>query len=332
LRRRGLSLLLVACGLALTVVLLVVARPAEILALAGRSRLGGVLAGAGCAAGILLARGLRLASLTVSRLSSGRAVAVVAVSQVATAVLPLRLGDVATVGLLHLGGVGGPARSLSVALALRLLDALTLLVFCCAVLPWLGFPIAAPLALLGALALALALVVALGDRALRRLASTRSGAGPRRRRVLRSMLRARRELRDTLRAPRRVAAATAFSFVAWGGVWLQTSALLGAMALRWPPDHVLVGVLGASLGASLPLNSVGSFGSMEAGWVAALAALGHDPAVALRAGFATHLWSVVFTIAFGAVAVGFLAASHPGSRRRIWRAWRSAERNTPTGP
>lgn len=312
---RGVSLLLVGVGAALTVALLAVARPAQVFALAGSSRPAGIATGAALAGGVLVIRGLRLVALARPGLAPARGTAVIAISQVATGVLPLRLGEVATVGLLHLAGIGGPARSVSLAVVMRLLDAATLLLFCAAALFWLRFPIAAPLALLALLGGALALAAMLGDRLLRRLAATRTSAGAARRRLLRGLLSARRELRHTLRAPRRVAAAVALSLLSWAGVWLQTIALLRAMSLEWPAGHVLIGVLGASTGAALPLNSVGSFGTMEAGWVAALAALGHDAGDALRAGFATHLWSVVFTIFFGSVALLTLIASHAASRR-----------------
>ena len=82
------------------------------------------------------------------------------------------------------------------------------------------------------------------------------------------------------------------------------------MGLEWPPDSILLGMIGAALGASLPLNAVGTFGTQEAGWAAALATVGVPAKAALAAGFASHSWSVAFAAVHCLVALPFLLAWH----------------------
>ncbi len=78
----------------------------------------------------------------------------------------------------------------------------------------------------------------------------------------------------------------------------------------------MVGVIGAGLGSLLPVNIVGSFGSQEAGWTAALAGVGVEPRAALAAGFACHLWSLAFNVVLGLAGAAALAARQPGSSPR----------------
>jgi len=122
----------------------------------------------------------------------------------------------------------------------------------------------------------------------------------------------RRELALAARSPLRAWGSVALSLLVWGAIWAVTLALLRGMGLPWPPGSVLLGVVGAALGSSLPVNSVGNFGTQEAGWAAALAGVGVPAQQALAAGFACHLWVLVLLVPLGLAGAAYLIAVQPG--------------------
>jgi len=305
-RRRLAPWLLAAVGAALAVALLAVAEPARIAELLRRTSWDAVLLAIGLQAAVTATRGVRLALLAGGRLSPVRASAVVAVSQVATALLPWRVGELALLPLLRAAGLPGKVRALSLLLAQRALDLAAVLAWSVVAAAALGgSPVAAGFALAALLAAGWA-GVRLGERVLRRRAARWRRAGGWRRRSLRQVLETRRELRTAARSPWRLGGAAACSLLAWAGLWT----LLRGMGLPWPAGAVLLGVLGAALGSSLPINAVGSFGSMEAGWTAAMAPFGLPTAEVVASGFATHLWSVLFALLLAAAAVPLLRPRH----------------------
>jgi len=300
-RQRAWPLLLL--GLVLAVGLLAVARPQHVVQLAIRAQPSGLAAAFAVTAAVAALRGLRLKVVVGRSLGALRALAVHAVTQFAAAVVPMRLGEAATLPLLHRAGVPGLLRGVSVVVTVRLLDLLALLVWATVAGLWLGARGAlagTALVIVAATVLAVAAVV---QRFLAAAARRYRHASPRWRRVLRQALQVRAELKRLVATPGRAAAAMALSLAAWGGVWWVTVLLLRAMGLVWPAATVLWGTLGATLGAALPLNAVGNFGTLEAGWTAALTALGIPASQALAAGFATHAWSLLFNAALAAAAV-----------------------------
>jgi uncharacterized membrane protein YbhN (UPF0104 family) len=52
----------------------------------------------------------------------------------------------------------------------------------------------------------------------------------------------------------------------------------------------------------LPFNVFGNLGTLEAGWTAALTALGVPLQVAAATGVAAHLWGLIFAAFFGLAA------------------------------
>lgn len=304
--RGPLSWLLAATGLALAAALLAVADPARIVALVRQTTWGAVALAFALQAGVTLARGVRLSLLAGPRLPPVPATAVAAVSQAATAILPWRIGELALLPLLRAAGLPGSLRAVSLLLAQRALDL-------AAVLSWSVVAAATLGGSPGLAALALAALVVAGwagssggERALRRRSSRWRHAGGWRRRALRQVLETRRELRRAARSPWRLGGAGACSLVTWAGLWALMVTLLRGMGLPWPAGPVLLGVLGAALGSSLPINAVGSFGSMEAGWTTAMAPFSLPTAEVVAAGFATHLWSVLFSLALAALAIPLL--------------------------
>jgi uncharacterized membrane protein YbhN (UPF0104 family) len=315
-RLRPLTLILGALGAILAVALFVAAEPVEVLGLVRSADWRGILVALAWASGIVAARGARLRLVVGARLSVARGSAVMALAQLAVSLIPMRMGELAIVPLLRLAGVPGTLRALSVLVLLRFLDVASLLVLTVVAATFLGLSApAAGVALVLFSAIGLTVVVA-GMRSLRVLAArwrTRRGL---RRRFLRQALQLRREWRERARSPFRVAALVVCSIAAWVGVWGLTVALLRAMGFDWKAGHVLLGMLGASVGASLPFNAFGNFGTLEGGWAAALSLVGVPASQALATGFATHLYSLVFTLLFGAAGALLLAATSSRSAAR----------------
>jgi uncharacterized membrane protein YbhN (UPF0104 family) len=314
--RRATAWILASVGVAIAVALVGMARPATIGALVAGSQPRGVaLAFAGSTL-VLLLRGLRLAVVAGSRLRLSRAVALVGVASAAAALMPLRTGDLALIPLLRTVGVPGTIRGFSLLVSLRLLDLAGLLLWVLVAAVALGGRYGWAVLPLAAVPLLAAAGVGLAGRWLRRVARRWRRTGGVRRRALRQLLQVRRELREAARSPRRAGGALLLSFAIWGGIWAFTTTLVRAMGLAWPSSAVLLGVVGASVGAALPLNAFGNFGTLEAGWTAALAAVGVPASEALAAGFATHLFSVVFVAVLGAASGLYLALVHPRSGAR----------------
>ena len=290
--RRAWPLLLL--GLLLALGLFVAGSPSRIFALAAQAHPAGLAGAFLVTTAVAVLRGLRLRVVVGASLRISQALGVHAVTQLATSVVPMRLGEAAILPLLHRAGVGGLLRGLSVALTVRLLDLLALLAWATAAGAWMGVRGSTAGFLLAILVIITVAATALGQRVLGLAARRLRRAAPRRRRVLRQLLRVRAELRRLVATPPRAAAAVALSLAAWGGVWWVTLLLLRAMKVHWPAASVLWGTVGATAGAALPINAVGNFGTLEAGWTAALAGLGIPAGEALAAGFATHAWSLVF--------------------------------------
>lgn len=286
------------------------AKPAQVLELARRTSVEGLALGFAWATAVLLLRALRLGLLSGGRLGVGRAAAVIAASQLPVIVLPMRLGELAFFPALRAAGVRGGVRGLGFLVLTRALDVSGLVVWALAVGLWMRVPGLATVAVLAAAA-AVALYVALRvTRAARRLLLRARHGGAWRRRLILQGLTVRHELTRVARSPWRAAVVVMCSLGTWAGIWQLTVALVHGMGLTWPQSAILLGLIGAAMGASIPLNAVGSFGTQEAGWAAALATLGVPTPAALAAGFASHSWSVVFAALHCLVAAPILWVWH----------------------
>ena len=303
---------LAAVGLTLAVGLFLIAQPRNVVTLALSARPALLLVALAGTFVVQAFRGLRLALLAGPAIRVAPASAAAAISQLASGVLPLRIGELALVPLLQAAGLPGTIHGLAVLVFARILDL-------AAILAW-GVVAAAviggdpTIAGAGLLLLAVALVVAalVGTRVLVRIARLWRARRGWRRRVVAQLLRTRSEVALIARSPARAGGSVAVSLLLWGGIWGVTVVLLRAMQLRWPAGPVLLGVVGGALGSSLPVNSVGTFGTQEAGWTAALAGTGVPVKQALAAGFACHLWVLVFSLVIGAVAAIYLLRLQPG--------------------
>ena len=205
----------------------------------------------------------------------------------------------------------GVIRGLSLLVLGRVLDLAALLVWAVVAAAMIGRSPVVVIVGLAILIPALPLAAALGLRFLRTVAHAWRVRRGWRRRVLLQLLQVRRELWLAARSPTRALGAVALSLLVWGAIWGMTLTLLRGMGLPWPAGPVLLGVVGAALGSSLPVNSVGNFGTQEAGWAAALTGVGVPPQQALAAGFACHLWILVFSVVLGAAGAVYLTRTQP---------------------
>ena len=329
--RRLAPWLLGGAGLALAVALALTATPARIWEYARHASWPGLAAAFAWAVVIAGARGVRLSLLLGRRTPADLAVAAASVAQLAVSILPWRVGELALVPALRAAGLPGTLRAISVLVVSRVLDVAILLAWGIAAAVLLGAPLGvAPLAL-AFLAGAVWLAWRVGGALLARIAATWRRPPGLRRAFLRHALQARRELRHAGRSPARFGGAVACSLLAWAGVWGLCVALIRSMSLDWPAGAVLLAVVGASLAAAVPINAVGNFGTLEAGWAASLAATGASAADALASGFAVHLWSLLFSAVLGALAAFWLVARRSMTPVSHERDAASIRRSSDTG-
>ncbi len=89
------------------------------------------------------------------------------------------------------------------------------------------------------------------------------------------------------------------SLLVWMG-WFGTAwALLGAMGFgRLSFSQVVIGSTGGVLTGVLPVNAVGNWGTMQAGWTAGFALFGVSPQDGIATGFAVQIYVLLFTAVF----------------------------------
>lgn len=306
---RGSRLAAGAIGLVLLLIVLTLARPAEVWQLLRTTDLCLLAVATAVAMASLVMRGLRLALLLESgRLSLTRATLVAAAAQAAALFAPARTGELVLPWLLARYTGAGLASGVGTLLAARALDFATLGFWAgSAVLGVRGFDqpfllvaalllIAAPLLLLPALTGT--------DRLATRILAPR---GLRGRRWTRRIRRVRRELEAQRRRPLRLGLATLASLAMWGLQWALAWVLLVAMGHSWPPAKVVAGATVASLANLLPINVIGNLGTLEASWTAAFTALGVPLQEAAATGLATHVWGLLLAAILGALGWAILS-------------------------
>jgi len=102
------------------------------------------------------------------------------------------------------------------------------------------------------------------------------------------------------------ASAVGISLLCWLGVVAFTGVLTQGMGVVLSLDQLLLGVLGAAVGAALPFAGLGNLGPLEAGFATALNAGGIATKTALALGFALHLWTLALHFAFGLLGLALL--------------------------
>ncbi|MCD4747980.1 MAG: flippase-like domain-containing protein [Thermoanaerobaculales bacterium] len=259
---------------------------------------------ASAAAGSLVMRGLRLSLLLPPGvLKPLRAVPVAAVAQAAALFVPARVGELALPWLLRRDSGRDGAAGIATLLAARTLDT-------AALGAWAGAAIIfrhglnAPLALAAALGLLLPLVlVPMTVTTIDAFVCRRESAwGEKGALWANRVHRIREGLDEARRSPGRLIGAGLACLTSWAFQWTLAWWLLAAMGFRWPIWDVVTGSAVASLSNLLPFNLVANFGTLEAGWTAAFAAMGVPLNLAAATGLATHIWALIFAAVFGALA------------------------------
>jgi uncharacterized protein (TIRG00374 family) len=295
----------------LLAMVLAVARPHEVWRLLQSIDPGLLALASAFSVAFLALRGLRLL-LLLDRgiLNWPRAVLVAAAAQAAALFAPVRTGELALPLLLARATGRSFSAGVGTLFATRALDLATLGIWSgTAVLAVWGIhrpvAIAVSLALLVP-SLLLPLTVTAADRVALKCLGRRGGRG---RRWARRVRRVRNELDQLFRRPLRLMAATVVSIIMWGLQWTVAWVLLLAMGYRWPPMTVVAGSTSGAVANLLPFNLFGNLGTLEAGWTAALTALGISLQVAASTGLAAHLWGLVFAAFFGLASWIVLSAS-----------------------
>lgn len=299
---RGLAL---ASGSALALALFWIARPGSVFELVSALPTATVVAAFALHLGIVAVRGWRLKVLSEGRLPGGSAFLLFATSQAASALLPWRLGEMALPPLARWALRARLSHGAFWWLAGRFFD-LYSLALAVSLLASGGL---LPSALLvPALLLLLLLTTGALVSPQRRLWHRGTQLLPSRRWV-RGALRVRRLLAELSRNPRALAGSLVLSLFSWGLIVAFTASLCQAMHRGLTERQVLLAVLGATLGAAVPLASVGNLGPLEAGFASALTVTGVPAAQALALGFALHFWTLAFQLVLGIPALLLLATS-----------------------
>lgn len=275
-------------------------------------RVGWLIAALGAAFCVLVLRGLRFWVLARTA-PLGLVTGAVAVQNFLLRITPFRAGELSLPWLLARAGGESAAESLVSLVVVRLLD--LVIVLACAVgagLWWFGGALDASLFLLGGGAVALALVLirfrwclAIGVRVARwiaeRVGLMRVGFVPKTLTALEAAIAssARLSPRQWATLAASTAALTAVHFAIYG-------CLLMAFASPVSLPQLIVGTALTQVSAALPVPTVGSIGSYEAGWIVGFVWVGVPLAEAALMGVLTQLITLLFALIFAVPAAWLL--------------------------
>lgn len=124
-----------------------------------------------------------------------------------------------------------------------------------------------------------------------------------------------------LRAPMLLLPMLGLTLVIWLLLCLSFGAFVAAAGFELGLGALVLASLGPILASILPINAVGSLGTLEAGWVVGFVWAGLGRADALVTGLVMHLCILVISGLVGALAIRGLG-SHGWSRFKAWRAAR----------
>jgi uncharacterized membrane protein YbhN (UPF0104 family) len=86
------------------------------------------------------------------------------------------------------------------------------------------------------------------------------------------------------------------------GYGMAISLVIG-MSYKIPIFHIIIANAVASLTNIIPINSFGSFGTLELGWAGALLLYGVPKEIAISSGFSFHILAFSFTISLGLISI-----------------------------
>lgn len=309
---------LVATGTLIAALLLLHARPAAILGYLKATETSALLVAFGLHGALLTCRSWRLRLLSRGELPLLPSVLLFSTVQAASALLPWRLGELLLPPLAKaarnsrlakgafwwLGGrffdLWSLAALAALAAALRLLPAVVLppafLLLTFLTLLWCTAPVRLPWRWLG------------------RLAPSR--------RWVRGLWRFRYALTSFQKEKGFQRISFALSLGGWLLVAAYTGVLASGMGTELSPRQVLLAVVGAALGAAIPLAGLGNLGPLEAGFASALSLGGIPMQEALALGFALHFWTLLFQLLLGAAAFFALFRLSPPPQGKLSSSFR----------
>jgi len=88
----------------------------------------------------------------------------------------------------------------------------------------------------------------------------------------------------------------------WACTFLISQVALNSAGMKISFVDTVLGTTVASVSHVLPINALGSFGSLEAGWTLGFTLVGLDPRSTLAVGFILHLLALLFLIVTAAVS------------------------------
>jgi uncharacterized protein (TIRG00374 family) len=104
-----------------------------------------------------------------------------------------------------------------------------------------------------------------------------------------------------------------FSLLVWAGLYGTFWALLRSVVQGvYSLPEIVIGSTGAALGSVLPINAIGSFGSLEVGWTAGFALVGMPVEDGVATSLVVHFCLLVFSAAL--MGLGYLSGSRDVSR------------------
>lgn len=84
-----------------------------------------------------------------------------------------------------------------------------------------------------------------------------------------------------------------YSLMIWITLFLMFAAVLRSLGVNVGIDMIIIGSIGAIAANALPINAIGSIGTLEAGWTAGFVAVGVDFKTALTAGIVMHALVII---------------------------------------
>jgi uncharacterized protein (TIRG00374 family) len=321
-RRQGLILSLVVTAIVIAL-LLQVAKPAEIAQLLRGARPGYIALALGFYASAYLFRAWRIRQFDfLSAIPLPRLLRIVTAHGFFNHVLPARSGELTFIYFLRRYEDVEIGRGAGVLVLVRVYDylAMSLCLFAALLLHRLGHTgesIAGEGLLIGAAGVLFLLVLAagLGLRPLwgALMALWNRHVSPARwaqRRVFQTLGRWGGEVKVVLQSAGDVAFLARilfFSILVWVGLFGTYWALLQSVIMGYSLAEVVIGSTGAALGSVLPINAIGSFGTLEVGWAAGFALVGMPIEDGVATSLLVHVSLLVFSAAL--MGVGYLIGS-----------------------
>lgn len=82
--------------------------------------------------------------------------------------------------------------------------------------------------------------------------------------------------------------------------------IISGLGFSIPLEKLLVAIGLSGFSEILPINSLGSFGTLELGWVGALVMLGVQESISIQSGFSAHIVIFSYTVVLGLIFLPFI--------------------------